>query len=79
VGGTSRGHRLRAFHALAVTGTRPAQAALIPSAAATPDQLTAANVLVGWVEAAGFATSGQPWAAKPGGTGLRRPALGSGG
>ncbi len=44
--------------AAAVTGTRPAQAALIPSVAATPDQLTAANVLVGWVEAAGFATSG---------------------
>lgn len=43
---------------VAVTGTRPAQAALIPSVAATPDQLTAANVLVGWVEAAGFATAG---------------------
>jgi len=44
--------------AAAETGTRPAQAMLIPSVAATPDQLTAANVLVGWVEAAGFAASG---------------------
>ena len=44
--------------AVAETGTRPAQATLIPSVAATPDQLTTANVLVGWVEAAGFATSG---------------------
>jgi hypothetical protein len=42
----------------AATGTRPAQATLIPAEAVTPDQLTAANVLVGWVEAAGFATSG---------------------
>jgi MFS family permease len=44
--------------AAAVTGIRPAQATLIPSVAATPDQLTAANVLVGWVEAAGFAAAG---------------------
>ena len=43
---------------VAVAGTRPAQATLIPSVAATPDQLTAANVLVGWVEAAGFAAAG---------------------
>jgi MFS family permease len=46
------------FAAALVTTTRPAQATLIPSVAATPDQLTAANVAVGWVEAASIAASG---------------------
>lgn len=44
--------------AAVVTTTRPAQATLIPSVCATPDQLTAANVVVGWVEAAGIAAAG---------------------
>jgi MFS family permease len=44
--------------AAAVTTTRPAQAALIPSVSATPDQLTAANVVASWVEAAGITTAG---------------------
>jgi MFS family permease len=42
----------------AVTTTRPAQATLIPLVSATPDQLTAANVVVGWMDAAGITTAG---------------------
>ncbi|MGH3185876.1 MAG: cyclic nucleotide-binding domain-containing protein [Streptosporangiaceae bacterium] len=37
---------------------RPAQAVLIPSVAATADQLTAVNVVVSWLESAGVVTSG---------------------
>jgi hypothetical protein len=51
-------YALVVIDAAAYTGIRPAQATLMPSVAATPDELTAANVLVGWVEAAGFAASG---------------------
>src|SRR5215471_13839319 len=42
----------------AVTTTRPAQSTLLPSVSVTPDQLTAANVAVSWVEAAGIAAAG---------------------
>lgn len=47
-----------AFASALVTTTRPAQATLIPSIAVTADQLTAANVVLGWVEAVSVAASG---------------------
>jgi len=46
------------FASALVTTTRPAQATLIPSVAVTPDQLTAANVTTGWLEAVSIAASG---------------------
>lgn len=43
---------------VAVVTTRPAQASMLPSVADTPEQLTAANVALGWVENAAIALAG---------------------
>jgi hypothetical protein len=42
----------------AVATTRPAQAAVVPAVSVTADQLTAANVVMGWFEAVGLAVAG---------------------
>ena len=44
--------------AVAIISTRPAQAAMLPALAETPEQLTSANVGLGWVENAGIAGAG---------------------
>ncbi len=58
VGAPAAAYAAAVLAAAAVTTTRPAQSTLIPSVSVTPDQLTAANVVAGWVEAAGITMAG---------------------
>jgi hypothetical protein len=44
--------------ATAITAARPAQAALLPTLARTPNELTAANAAMSWVESIGVALAG---------------------